>query len=283
MNALLRLVRRLATMPGLRRLTEVDALMRVSRSLRSSLVQERWRFVYNELRPRRVTATYRLKQSGVAIAIRHKSPDILILDEMFSQHEYRLPTRLERLLERGDRRLRIADVGANIGLFGAWILGHFPDAEIVALEPDPANAQVHRATIAANDRAATWKLLEAGALTHPGTLRFATGSFTTSHVARPGEPGTDVEAVDVFPLLAGVHLVKIDVEGAEWPIIGDPRLRGLEADVLVLEYHPEGSPDPQPWAAAARLLSEAGFETVAHHPKENGVGLIWAARSATEV
>jgi FkbM family methyltransferase len=282
MNAVLRLVRRLATMPGLRRLTEIDALMRLSLSLRSSLVRQPWRFVWNELRRRRVTATYRLKESGLAITIRHKSPDILILDEMFSQHEYRLPEEVERSLARADRRLQIADVGANIGLFGVWILGRFPKADIVALEPDPANAEIHRSTISANGREASWVLHQAGAATEPGTLQFAVGSFATSHVARAGEAGVEVEGVDIFPLLAESDLVKLDIEGAEWPILQDPRFHELQADALVLEYHPEGSPGPDPAEAAQRLLDGAGFKVVDHHAKNNGTGVIWAVRSASD-
>lgn len=282
MSYLLRLVRRLATMPGLRRLTEVDALMRISLSLRSSLVRQPWRFVWNELRLRKVTASYRLKESGVAITIRHKSPDILILDEMFSQHEYRLPEPVEQRLGGRSTPVRVADVGANIGLFGAWVLGRYPEAQILALEPDPANAEIHRATIEANKLEGRWKLLEAGAMTQAGTLQFAIGSFATSHVARAGESGIEVEAVDVFPLLTGTDLVKIDIEGAEWPILDDPRFRELEADAVVLEYHPEGSPEANPADSATRLLTAAGFRTVAHHPKDNGTGVIWAVRSASD-
>ncbi|TMK77747.1 MAG: FkbM family methyltransferase [Actinobacteria bacterium] len=283
MSFVLRLVRRMATLPGLRRLTRVDALMRVSLSLRSSLVQQPWRFVWNELRPdKRVTATYHLKESGVAITIRHKSPDILILDEMFSQHEYRFPdTVLSRLAERKAGPLQVADIGANIGLFGAWVLGLFPDAEIVAFEPDPANVAMHRRTIENNGRAATWRLLEVGAMTQAGPIRFATGSFATSHVARGDEGGIKVDGVDVFPLVADSDLVKIDIEGAEWPILQDPRFGDLGADAVVLEYHPEGSPEPDPARAAGALLSKARFDVIAHHPKDNGTGVLWAVRSSS--
>ncbi|HEV8601957.1 MAG TPA: FkbM family methyltransferase [Gaiellaceae bacterium] len=283
MNSLLRLVRRLATMPGLRRLTQVDALMRISLSLRSSLVRDPWRFVWNELRPgRRVTATYRLKESGVAITIRHKSHDILILDEVFSQREYRFPEPvLSRLADRTGQSLKVADIGANIGLFGAWILGRFPEAEIVALEPDPANAELHRVTIEENGRAATWHLVEAGAMTKAGTVRFSIGEFARSHVARADEAGIAVEGVDVFPLIADVDLLKIDIEGAEWPILQDPRFGKLGAEAVVLEYHPEGSPGPEPARAAETLLAEAGFKLAAHQRKDSGTGVLWALSSSS--
>jgi FkbM family methyltransferase len=281
MNLLLRLIRRLATMPGLRRLTEVSALMRISLSLRASLVRDPWRFAWNELWPgRRETLSYRLRESGVAITIRHKSPDVLILDEVFSQQEYRLPEAVESRLAEREAPLTVADVGANIGLFGAWILGRFPDAEILALEPDPANAEVHRTTIEQNERASTWRLIEAAAMTSAGTIRFSVGQWATSHVAGSGESGIEVEAVDVFPLLAGADLVKVDIEGAEWPILQDPRFKELAAIAVVLEYHPEGSPGPEPARAAEALLGEAGFAVAAHHRKDTGTGVLWALRAS---
>lgn len=282
MSHVLRLIRRLAKLPGLRRLTEVNALMRISMSMRSSLVRQPWRFVWNELWPgRRETVSYRLRESGVAITIRHKSPDILIVDEVFSQQEYRLPAAIESRLADREGPLRVADLGANIGLFGAWILGRFPDAEILALEPDPANAEVHRTTIEQNKRAAAWRLIEAAAMASAGTVRFSIGQWATSHVARSGESGIEVEAMDVFPLLAGADLVKIDIEGGEWPILQDPRFGALKAKVLVLEYHPEGSPDGDPARAAETLLAEAGFEVAAHHPKDTETGVLWALNSSS--
>jgi FkbM family methyltransferase len=282
MSYVLRLLRRLATMPGLRRLTEVDAFMRVSFSLRSSLVRRPWRFVWNELRPGpAVTATYRLKESGVAITIRHKSDDVLILDEVFSQREYAFPEAVfSRLGSAAGRSPKVADLGANIGLFGAWILARFPEAEIVALEPDPANAALHRTTIAENGRSATWQLLEAGAMTQSGAVRFSAGRFALSHLAAADEPGFEVEGVDVFPLLDDVDLLKIDIEGAEWPILQDPRFRALGATAVVLEYHPEGSPAPEPDLAAESLLREAGFTVAAHHRKETGTGVLWGLKAS---
>ena len=278
MSTVLRLVRRLATLPGLNRLTEVDLLMRLSFSLRASLVREPARFVVNELRPGGgVLATYRLRESGVAVAIRHKSPDVLILDELFSQREYVLPDEIRTRLATSSP-VQVVDVGANIGLFGAWVLGRFPDARILALEPEPSNACVHRATIAANGIGDRWRLVEAAAATAPGRLGLA-AAFSTAHTAARDEMAITVEAVDVFPLLEGADLVKIDIEGAEWPILRDPRFHELGTAALVLEHHAEDAPGADPSADAERLLAAAGFSVVARRAKGAGAGVLWAIRS----
>ena len=238
-----RVVRRLATAPGFRHLTRFDPLLRLSFALRGSLVRERLRFAANELRRRPVTGVYHLRDSRVAIALRHHTGDVMVFDEIFSQHEYEPPHEVGgRAMLRLPAAPRVVDLGANIGLFGAWVLGRFPEATIVAVEADPANAAIHRRTIEANGLAARWRLVEGFASTAPGVVRFAAGKHATSHAADGGEDGLEVPAVDVLPELDAADLVKIDIEGAEWDLLADPRFGRTRPRVVVLEYHEEGCP-----------------------------------------
>ena len=71
------------------------------------------------------------------------------------------------------------------------------------------------------------------------------------------ESATTLPAADVFPYLEGADLVKIDIEGGEWPILSDPRFAELEARALVLEYHPHLCPGPDPRECADGLLARA--------------------------
>jgi len=280
MTAQLGLVRWLARQPGFRRLTSVTPLLRVSFALRGTLVDEPFRFALNELRPGSVTVDYRLRGASVVVTIRHHTPDVLVLDEVFAQREYELPGPVAELLERRGPGLGVADLGANIGLFGAWLLARFPRARIVAVEADPANAAVHRRTIAANGREETWRLVEGYAAPAAGTVRFAGGFFGTSHLASEGEHGTVVQAIDVFPYLDDADFVKIDVEGGEWTLLADERFRRLGARALVLEYHREHCPEPDPGAAAERSLRDAGYEVLRGTWKPRAAaGLIWGYRA----
>ena len=273
MTLVLRVVRWLATLPAIRSLTRVGPFLRLSFALRASLVDERARFAWNEIRPGARTEMYTLRGSAVAIAIRHKSPDVLVLDELYSQNEYVLPADVAQALPPAPR---VVDLGANIGLFGAWIFTRFPDAEVVAMEPDPGNAAVHRLAIAAN-RTDRWRLVEGAAATAPGVLRLAAGSHATSHAARPNEEAIDVEAVDAFPFLEPADLIKIDIEGGEWALLADPRFRSLGAVALVLEYHADTSPEPDARPLVERLLDGAGFEVVAAGPESvYRTGVLWA-------
>jgi FkbM family methyltransferase len=279
MSLVLRFVRALASLPGFRRLTELDVLLRLSFALRGSLVRTPFRFAVNELRRAHGPTAYVLRGSEVSIAVRHGTPDVLVLDEIFSQREYDFPGPVLDALEPAGTGPRVVDLGANIGLFGAWVLTHFPDAAILAIEADPANAAVHAQTISANGRTGDWKLLRAVAGTRRGAARFAAGSFALSHLANEGEAGAEAPVEDVFDHSEGVDLLKIDIEGAEWAVLADPRFATVAARGIVVEYHRELCPSDDPGEAAAGFLRHAGYDVLSGPSKPRfGAGIIWGVR-----
>jgi FkbM family methyltransferase len=220
---------------------------------------------------------YELREAGAFVALRHKTPDVLLLDEIFSRREYELPGPVAQLI-RALGPLRVADVGANIGLFGAFISTRHPLTEIVAIEADAANVTVLRRCAAANHARARWTVVPAAAGTSAGTVRFVSGEYSLSRIGDEGEP---VPAVDVFPYLAEAQLVKIDIEGAEWPILADPRFHRLRAPAIVLEYHQMGCPGNDPKAEAEAGLRAAGYRIAPGPAKpEYGAGIIWGWREA---
>jgi FkbM family methyltransferase len=201
----------------------------------------------------------------------------MVLDEIFSQREYEPPREVEGVLAALPAAPRVVDLGANIGLFGAWALGRFPEATIVAVEADPANAAIHRRAIEANGLDTRWRLVESFASTAPGIVRFAAGRHATSRAAELEEEGLEVPAVDVLPELAEADLVKIDIEGAEWDLLADPRFGPIRPRVVVLEYHQESCPEPDAPATAKRALRATGLEVVESARKPQfGAGLLWA-------
>jgi FkbM family methyltransferase len=201
----------------------------------------------------------------------------MVLDEIFSQGEYEPPSEVEAALAALLSAPRVVDLGANIGLFGAWALGRFPEATIVAVEADPENAAIHRRTIDANGLGDRWQLVEGFASTAPGRVRFAAGQHATSHAGEIQGQGVEVPALDVLPHLGAADLVKIDIEGAEWAIFEDPRFARARPSILVLEYHEAGCPYPDAAEAAERALRSAEFDVVrAGRKPEFGAGLLWA-------
>jgi FkbM family methyltransferase len=272
-------VRRAATAPGVRRLTTVTPVIRATGALRGTLVRETRRFALNELRVRDVAARYTLREGGRPVVIRHHSSDVMILDEIFSAGEYDLPEPVAAILDALDAP-RVVDLGANIGLFGVWLLNRWPAATLVAYEPDPGNADVLERVVALNDAGDRWTVRRAAAATEPGTLTFLAGRGSTSRVVDADGDGTvTVEAVDAFADLAACDLAKIDVEGGEWALLADPRFASLPARVVFVEYHPHGCPGPDPGAEAQRLVAAAGY-AVHRAPKDiPGYGVVWGTRA----
>jgi hypothetical protein len=87
------------------------------------------------------------------------------------------------------------------------------------------------------------------------------------------ETGEEFPAVDVFPMLKDADLVKIDIEGAEWAILTDPRFRELSAAALFLEYHP-----PHTREDIVSTLEQAGWRVLPFEERSPGLGELWAVR-----
>ncbi|MFN2612482.1 MAG: FkbM family methyltransferase [Solirubrobacterales bacterium] len=227
---------------------------------------------------------YRLRSSGRRIFIRHDSDDAYVLAECFGRlSQYDPPPEAAELLARDPPRV-VVDLGANIGLFGLLALQRWPGCELVGFEPDPANAALAERCIEANGLAASWRLKRAFAATAPGRVSFAAGRSARSRAANAEDSDTiEVEAVDAFAELERADLIKIDIEGGEWPLLADPRLASLRARIIVLEYHRAGCPGDDPRAAAVAGLEGAGYR-VATPPQrdggeaDEGRGVGWAWR-----
>jgi len=231
-----------------------------------------------ELPRRHVVARYRLRDSGLSVFIRHGTADIATLDEVFYHGYYEPPPPvLERLAGLG-RPPAILDLGANIGLFDAYILGLFPAARVTAVEADPANAQILRRCAEANRTTGDWRVVEAVGSNRDGTVAFAPGGYSLSRIAGPDEAGEPTKAVDVFRYLADADLLKMDFEGGEWEVLTDPRLAAAPAVALVLEYHPHLCPEADPRVAALRLLRRAGYECGPVRFVHGDSGTVWAWR-----
>ncbi len=71
----------------------------------------------------------------------------------------------------------------------------------------------------------------------------------------------------------------MDIEGAEWPILLDPRILDVEVPVVLLEYHPDGAPSGNPEADAHRALAAAGYTTWRTHGIARGTGVMWGLRA----
>jgi FkbM family methyltransferase len=268
------------TRPGRAILTRPRIEELVAVGIEASTVRGSARFVLRELRGRKTLERYELRASGRPIFVRHNTGDRSVLHEIYYEGHYDLPPPVASYLGGLDRDVEIVDLGANIGLFGVLMLTRFPRVRITGFEPDTRNAEVHRQSMAENAPQGRWQLIEAAASNRAGHVSFRSGEFARSRI-ETGNGTEEVEAVDAFPYLDRADFAKIDIEGGEWAILGDERFSSLRTPVLVLEYHADLCPEPDPRAAALDALVAAGYRT-SETWAFPGQGMVWAWKPELE-
>lgn len=233
------------------------------------LVRTPFKYAYRELvRPQ--AGDYELRDSGVRFAIRHRTGDVDIFRKFYGYGYYEWPFEVTAKLRQLGRPINTLDLGANIGFFEVHACEQLPIGRVVGFEPDPANGAVLERVRAANG--ASWEIVKACASNRGGWAIFRSNAHNFSRIDRDGDYA--VPMVDVFPYVAQADLVKMNIEGSEWEILQDPRLRSTDA-VWIVEYHRIRNPEPDITSLARTLFERSGFVTkgaVSHQ----GNGLIWA-------
>lgn len=274
---MMNLLRRIASLPFLRRLVLHPAVRRRIASLlalrflkAAVLTESPVRFVVAELVTSRGTIRSWPLRAGGAVTLMHRR-DLEAFHELMVAGEYEPPG---PLADRLAQPRRILDVGGNIGMFAQWAHRRWPTAHITSFEPDPDNLVVFRAGLEPD---APIELIEAAAMTRSGHAVLAAGSGAGRQVDfsdRP-QPGS-MPAVDIFQHLAQADLVKMDIEGGEWPILADPRLADLSRVTWVIEFHRVGAPTLPAVSAARDLFEAAGFQVGHESVNHWGHGTLWA-------
>jgi FkbM family methyltransferase len=153
---------------------------------------------------------------------------LFIFDEIFLQHDYEPPLVMQR---RGVNT--IIDVGANIGLFVLRAKQIWPDARILAFEPDPANFAGLQRHIALN-RLENVAAYNEGLSDRCGSceLFLSPRNIGGHSMYRRSDRSVRIQTrtlADALTLISdngSCDLLKIDCEGCEYAI-----LAGLTPDV----------------------------------------------------
>lgn len=152
----------------------------------------------------------------------------------FGHHAAIVTAAYDRIRAQGKTPV-IVDAGANIGAASIWFSLRFPEARILAVEPDPANARICRL----NTKGRNVEVVEAAIGARPGsvTLVSADESWGVQTVR-----GGDVPIVTVPQLLGRVEnaellIAKIDIEGFESDLFAEETGWIREATAIVVEPH----------------------------------------------
>ncbi len=238
-----------------------------------------WRPLLHRVRRRREVglSAERWRQADVVsvrglphpIHLRPGTTDLAVFEEVFFDRAYPLPS--------WDVRT-VVDCGANAGFVTLWFLRAYPGARVVAIEPDPENWALARKNLEPyGDRVTLLRAAVWPASQHLALIRDRhAGAFDSVRVAAidGAAPDDTVEALTIPDVMrrAGmstVDLLKIDIEGAEGPLLrGDTSF--LDATrTLMIELHDEECRDAFRSAIASRnfRITHRNNTTIADRPQ----------------
>lgn len=211
------------------------------------------------------------------MTLEHGTSDVPTLDEMFYQDVYEPPPGAAGRLDALGHPARVLDLGANIGLFGIWAQRRLRLGHITAVEPMPRNVALLAHNLSLNRPPGTYSVIDAAACTAEGPVAFGGGSHFTLGRVESGAGELTVRGLDAFSLMDDIDLLKLDIEGGEWPILQDPRLKALTVPVVMLEHHPYGAPG-DPARSSEELLAAAGYRVERTLEEADGTGIVWGVK-----
>lgn len=173
-------------------------------------------------------------------------------------------------------RPHILDLGANIGIASLYFLTRWPRARLTALEPNPrAFALLTRNLSPAAFPTAEIRVEAAALSTAEGTVEFTVpvGNPTAVYasISQRGACGqmterVTVPTVDASRLFAApADLVKLDIEGHEYPVLEHALPAANMVRSLIIEFHEIHAHEERCRALLARLLGEQGYVGVDEH------------------
>lgn len=160
----------------------------------------------------------------------------------------------------------IIDAGANIGLAAVYFANKFPDARIVAIEPEASNLEILRRNVAPYPNitvacAALWHEDSTIDLVDPGLGNWGFMVQAGHDGERYGPVVHTVRSVTVDAVMRQygidhVDILKMDIEGSEREVFGDPSAWIDAVDAMIVELHDR----MKPGCSRSFYLGSADFE-----------------------
>ena len=153
----------------------------------------------------------------------------------------------------------IIDCGANIGLSVIYMKKIFPEAKIIAFEPDEKNFSLLQKNIKSFGFTNVQALKEAVWIENT-TLQFAgEGSMSSKIHSEVSDNTVVVKAIRLKDYVdRPIDFLKIDIEGAEYQVVMDIADQLHQVNNMFLEYHGSFSQNSE-LNQIFRLLTEKGF------------------------
>ena len=175
------------------------------------------------------------------IYLRPNTSDIKIFEQIFVSQDYALPIKISPNF--------IIDGGANIGLASVFFRKKYPNATILAIEPEKTNCDILRKNLKFYNQI---KIIEAGLWPRNGFL--LTKDKQVEHAAfqtieckeKPDQNDGVIKAITLSSILEefnypDVDILKLDIEGAEREVFSDYKDWLHKVNLLIVELHGEST------------------------------------------
>ena len=188
------------------------------------------------------TGLLEIKKEGVRFPfyLRYKTSDIPTYRQVFIDDEYDFIVNTSPKV--------IIDAGANVGLASIYFANKYPDAKIIAIEPELSNFELLLKNVKKYKNItplhlALWHKNEEINLVDPGLGKW--GFMTENNDSNENSYGDVqhvVQAITVDEIikdfeLDSISVLKIDIEGAEREVFSDTSSWINKVDALIVELH----------------------------------------------
>ena len=189
------------------------------------------------------TVYFKLNRQDCRYPFRLRIPsttDISTYQQVFLNQEYDFLVEMQPKV--------IVDAGANIGLASIYFTNKYPDAKIIAIEPEQSNFELLKENVAPYSnvipiQAALWNKNEEINLIDPGLGK--SGFMTEMQHSSENLSGNICHTVTAMSIdkimkdysLTKIDILKIDIEGAEREVFSDTSSWIEKVDSIIVELH----------------------------------------------
>jgi FkbM family methyltransferase len=179
------------------------------------------------------------------VLLRVPSSDVRVFEQIFIRNEYKFDVNWEPKF--------IIDAGANIGLASVYFANQFPNARIVAIEPEEENFEILVKNVAPypNVQPIFGALWSEGAMVEVVDHGLGNWGFmieTPSDDRKSSESNNQsVQGITIDTILerygiAEISILKVDIEGAELEVFQKSSSWIDKVDSLIIELHEHMKP-----------------------------------------
>ena len=203
------------------------------------------------------------------VYIRQSESDLAAFRQIFAFREYDLPegssagararARFQAIIDSGKTPV-IVDAGANVGAASLWFRYRYPQAAIVAVEPEPGNVAILRRNLAGREKTV---ILEAAIGAASGFVKVVNDGLGWAARTVRASKGTAVVTVDQAAKSVAdgeLFLVKIDIEGFEKDLFS-ANIGWLDhAYIVIIEPHDWMLPGQRSSGPFQKAMGDRDFE-----------------------